>query len=492
MLHVMMRITALLAACVAVGATTWNIAPVTHAVATPGPILRMIDAQNSVTISEYKNHPVSVDPGIWLASIGSDFRLDVRRAGLTGQMRITQIIKAGDDHIERRQIPSALLDGWAGLKNFLRFTIRNLKGKLITSVDITFCPDSFNPQRVTTSSAPSSPYPQQCGTLDPFQLAGVWGIENGWAVDPVQTSSLPDFTLSPSTYHVTETLTGRYARLFHVPSASASATVTVRVIKTKICCGVINSDSSSSLPREPAQLGWLPSIRTVTRPSRSALPDLVAQPSWDISISHTHSGRDLLNFGATVWVRGNSPLDVEGFRVPGSPVMKAYQYFWLNGRVVGHVRVGTMGFAGYNHWHFRQLAAYRLLNAGKKLAVRSHKEGFCIAPTDIVEPLLPQAVWQPSAIGLGGQCGVSTALWVQEYMPIGWGDTYEQYVPGQAFDITDLPNGTYYIEVIANPFHELRELTVANDISFRKVILGGRLGKRTVCVPAWHGIDPEC
>jgi hypothetical protein len=125
------------------------------------------------------------------------------------------------------------------------------------------------------------------------------------------------------------------------------------------------------------------------------------------------------------------------------------------------------------------------------VAVRSHKVGFCIAPTDAVDLLLRHAVWQPSSIGLLGQCGSPTALWVQEYMPVGWGDTYFQTVAGQSFDITHVPNGTYYIEIVANPEKVLYETTTRNDVSLRKVILGGTPGHRTVKVPAWHGIDPE-
>jgi hypothetical protein len=232
----------------------------------------------------------------------------------------------------------------------------------------------------------------------------------------------------------------------------------------------------------------------MSHPPQAALPDLVAQPSWGIFTNRGGSGRDLLSFGATVWVAGNSPLDVEGFRVGGSPVMQAYQYFWRNGHVIGRVRAGTMGFdsqKGHHHWHFQQFAAYRLLNASKKVAVRSHKVGFCIFPSDPVDLLLPRAEWQPTSTRPTGQCGSPTALWVQEMLPLGWGDTYFQFVAGQSFDITNLPNGTYYIEVIANPLHVLRETTTSNDISLRKVILGGTPGHRTVKVSAWHGIDPE-
>ena len=134
-----------------------------------------------------------------------------------------------------------------------------------------------------------------------------------------------------------------------------------------------------------------------------------------------------------MWIGGHGPLDVEGFRSHASPVMKAYQYFWRGGHVIGRARAGTMGFDnqhGHNHWHFEQFARYALLNAAKSVAVRSHKQGFCIAPSDEVDLLLPHAVWQPSQVGLQGQCGSPTALWVAEEMPVGWGDTYIQSMAG--------------------------------------------------------------
>lgn len=56
---------------------------------------------------------------------------------------------------------------------------------------------------------------------------------------------------------------------------------------------------------------------------------------------------------------------------------------------------------------------------------------------------------------------------------------------------TGATKGTYYIEVVANPERVLYETTTSNDVSLRKVILGGTPGHRTVKVPAWHGIDPE-
>jgi hypothetical protein len=47
------------------------------------------------------------------------------------------------------------------------------------------------------------------------------------------------------------------------------------------------------------------------------------------------------------------------------------------------------------------------------------------------------------------------------------------------------------VQVRASPQRVLYETSARNDVSLRKVILGGTPGHRTVRVPAWHGIDPE-
>jgi hypothetical protein len=409
-------------------------------------------------------------------------------------MTATQIIKTPWGTTEKKTLPASMLNARdTGLSNFFHLAVRNNKGKVVLSKNEAFCPDTYSyfASRTGPSSALTSPYPQGCGSFDPFPVSNVWGIAKGWAMDPA-SSSFATAKLPLGTYRFTETINPGDARWFGVQAKYKSVTVKVRVAKGGGgCCvgvgvGVGRPRSLPSLPRH---------VRTLSKAPAGDLPDLVPLPSWGITTSHVKkTGHDFLNFGATVWVGGNSPLDVEGFRVPGTPVMKAYQYFWHNGKIVGRVRAGTMGFdnkKGHHHWHFEQFGRYTLLSASKKLIVRSEKVGFCIAPTDQVNLLLPHAKWNPTEVGLGGQCGDPGALWVQEYMPIGWGDTYDQYKAGQAFDITHLKNGTYYIEVIANPEHALHEITRSNDVSLRKVIIGGTAAHRTVTVPAWHGIDPE-
>ena len=77
----------------------------------------------------------------------------------------------------------------------------------------------------------------------------------------------------------------------------------------------------------------------------------------------------------------------------------------------------------------------------------------------------------------------------REVLDVGSGDTYTQDRPGQSFEITDLPNGTYWIETLANPDNKLAELNHNNNGSVRKIVLGGKPGERTLRVPAVHGIE---
>ena len=87
-------------------------------------------------------------------------------------------------------------------------------------------------------------------------------------------------------------------------------------------------------------------------------------------------------------------------------------------------------------------------------------------------------------------CDVSSR-WIREVLQAGWGDTYAQFRAGQSFDITDLPNGTYFVKTIANPEQRLVETRSDNNVAYRRVVLGGEPGSRTATVPPYHGMDTE-
>ncbi len=463
------------------------------AASTPaGPQIKLIPAQNSIKVARY-GRTVYLDPGIWTASLGSALEFDVQRSGYASPLTLTQIIHLPGGGVQQVPFPGALIGRIPSqLRRFLQISVATTNGKLLDSSKVGFCPDSYDPERASPDSPATSPYPQEC-VADPFPKSLVWGVAQGWAVDPLEENSV-GYRLNLGSYRVTETILPPYTKLLHITAADATATVKVTVVKP----GAAGVTARPAIPPSRA-LPTLPAVRTLASPPASSLPDLVPLPSWGISVHHIRATRrnpasDQVDFGATVGISGNGPLDVEGFRSHGSLTMQAYQYFWQDGKVIGRARAGTMGFDskhGHNHWHFQQFAQYSLLNSAHQLAVPSRKVGFCIAPTDPVDLLRPGATWQPSFLGFGGQCGSPTALWVQEELPLGWGDTYFQSVAGQSFNITHLPNGTYYVEIQANPEHVLYETSTSNDVSLRKVILGGKPGHRTVRVPALDGIDPE-
>ena len=122
--------------------------------------------------------------------------------------------------------------------------------------------------------------------------------------------------------------------------------------------------------------------------------------------------------------------------------MRAYQYFFTaSGQQQGYAPVGTMEWDardGHDHWHFTDFATYRLLDASRKVVLRSGKEAFCLANTDVVDYLVPGANWRPTNTDLHSACGDRGSLGVREVLDTGSGDTYAQYLPGQSFDLRGL------------------------------------------------------
>jgi hypothetical protein len=471
-----------LALCVAaaLGAVASAAGPAAATV-TARPHLRLFAATPTVELDKYGPGPIPLDLGVFLSSTGADFRLDVTRAGYTSPVQVAEVV--GEWH---RILPASVDNGWNGLARFLHYTVTTAAGTPVTIHGATLCPNDWNRQRVDGSGPLIPRFPPFCAN-NPFTLGAVWGIDRGWAIG--LSSSAPFVRLAPGAYDIKVWIDPVYTALFSIPAADASVTVRANVVDLS---GGARPHAAAH-PRPAAATATPSSAPLDLQPAPATMPDLIPLPSWGISVSRQNR-RDYLVFGATVWDAGQAPMLVEGYRRPGTNIMDAFQYFTRNGVVVGRAPAGTMVYdprPGHQHWHFQQFASYSLLAANKTSIVRSQKEAFCLAPTDPINLAQRGAVWNPGLVGLYGQCGDATSIWTRETLPSGWGDTYFQYLPGQSFNITGLPNGTYYIQVEANPLGVIHEVSRSNDIQLRQVILGGTPGARTVTVPAWNGIDPE-
>ncbi len=477
-----------------------EIAPA-HAVGTL-PSIRLLSGSPKVTVKRQANRPAYLDLGVYVASVGGAFEIWASRPDYDTPVSFWQVVRSNGS-ITKYPIAIAANDPWIGLPKFLHITITDDAGAVVLDRYRGFCPGSGELARVNDDGPDVTTYPQFCGG-NPFTLGQVWGIDDGWASNAFGYGTSANINGPDGHYTATIEIAPAYQTLFGVAPADASVSVSLRVKTSKrtyclpFCAGTTSSGglrgaggaSRQQLVAAPA------SVPVLTNPDPSIRPDLVALPAWGISVDHQrHSGHDYLDFGATVWDKGPSPMVVEGFRRPdGVPIMDGWEYFYANGVPVGRAPAGDLMWdprPGHQHWHFEQFARYSLLAADQTQIVRSEKTGFCLAPTDAIDLTLPGAEWNPYQIGLGTACGSRSSIWTREVLPTGWGDTYFQGLPGQSFDITNLPNGTYYIAVDANPDGALIEVSTANNTEVRQVILGGKPGHRTVKVPPWHGIDTE-
>lgn len=452
------------------------------------PSLRLVSAGNHKTLNRYDGR-AHLDLGVWVAAAGDDFRLTVSKQDYDGLVGLVQTNSQGDII---RDLPDHLLDGWGGLREFIGVSFRNAAGRLVAGGKYAFCPNSYDRQRADDSGPDVPTYPDSCGaTYFPFLKGMVWGIDAGWAVNALGGSEfdgfgVPSVRVPEGHYQVTVRVTKAYVELLGVAPEDSRVVVDVDVRDARNPYPYRSARTAAAV-RAPTQ-----AVPTITDPDPSTLPDLAALPLWGMGLDHRRR-KDLLSFAASPWNAGPAPLVVEGFRRPGEDVMDAYQYFYdQDGNPVGRAPAGTLVFhhgGGHNHWHFLQLVQFSLLDQSRNEVVLSRKQSFCIAPTDAVDLAVDGAEYNPWSMRLSSRCGSSGSIWVREALAAGWADTYFQSVAGQAFNITNVPNGWYYVRLEMNPLGTLHDASPDNDVADRLIHLGGKRGKRTLRVMPWMGIE---
>ena len=460
------------------------------------PALTLEASRSTVTVYRYTDDGdtfMAGDLGVYVvADRKQAFEVRSERKDYDSAIRAT-LVRKGHDR------PLPVPADFTGLTDFSRTTFTNAKGKVVASSTATFCPNVYAPVRRTPKAPATSPYPQGCYG-NPYSLGAVWGVQAGYAAslsgfDGYEgDGSLPD--LAPGTYTATTAVTPAYRLALRIPDAQAQATVKVTVVKGEddecLEAGCRRAARTRAHAARTAAAGIEKAPARLTghkaKPS-GPLPDLRSLPAWGI-VADGH----YLNFSATVWNAGPGRLVVDGFRDKKDPdLMNAYQYFFTaKGEQKGYAPVGGMEWDArehHQHWHFKDFARYSLVSADSKTRVVSGKEAFCLANTDAVDYTVKGANWQPENTDLSTACGDRQALGVREVLDTGSGDTYEQFREGQAFDLTTVKNGTYSIEVTANPDTVLYERSTKNNVSLRQVAIGGSKNHRTVKVAKVGVID---
>jgi hypothetical protein len=450
-------------------------------VAAPGPTLDLIATSSHVHAYRYGSGAVDLDLGVYLAAAGGPLEIRVARETYVAPIEAWQVLVGG----ATRDIPIEMIRDWWGFEDFATLRIWR-DGQEIRSRVMDWCPGWDAPERVTDDGPRDPTYPALCWA-NPFIRGAVWGIDEGWAA-PIRSGTR--VKLPEGEYTAGIEITQPWRDLLEIAQEDATVQVDLTVEDQG---GIIFADEGEATrARAGTQRVTATAAPIDTDPDPATISDLVALPAYGVHVDRRRQ-RDVLTFAADVWNAGPAPLTVEGFRTEGEDIMEAFQYFTQDGEVVARAPVGGFEFDradGHDHWHFLQFARYRLLDEDRVSVMRSRKQSFCLAPTDAIDLLVPNAEWQPGELGFS-RCGSATSLWIREVLPVGWGDTYYQWLGGQAFDVTDLPNGTYFIQVTANPQGLLYDVDASNDTRLRKVILLGEPGARRVRVPPWNQIDSE-
>lgn len=432
---------------------------------------------------------VQAFPGTWfpivrVGALGAPFEVWATRMP-EGAIALRQVVRAQARGGPSKTIPiSEVAHGFpTGLPGFARIELRQ-GARLIESETIPVCVDTGGSaavriDEVSPRTPPTDTYPYACGHV--FARSVVWGIDSGWAVDvpwapPSLAAGAYALTVTVDPQHLFADRTradNTTVYRFRVPASQAAGSHEQAVERTPQV-----SRGDGAIARADATSG------NTARP-RPGLPNLIALPADGITLRNTGGGANILEFGAGVYNAGPGELRIDGEgHTPGSTRMPAYQRILRGGHWTSR-RIGSLEYDalhGHDHWHLERFASYSLLHRGHTVRT-STKVGFCLDATDPVDLSIRGAVWSPPSFdGPGAVAGCGGADWTSVRMALdaGWADEYTQLVAGQAFNVTNLPNGKYSLEILANPTRRLFESRYSDNESRRALVLSGKGSTRRV------------
>lgn len=204
-------------------------------------------------------------------------------------------------------------------------------------------------------------------------------------------------------------------------------------------------------PRLLAALGIV--FAAAVGPSEPApadlLPDLRMAQLMDIQLESV-DGRQRLRFTAVIVNVGVGPMEAIGVQADGEVggvVQRVHRAAEAAPRDVATNAEMYFAGDGHEHWHLRDMQAYRLVAEADGATAASEKHGFCLWDNfrgDLVVPGAPESpdFTCPSSLGDGE---------VRMGLSIGWRDVYPATLPDQFIDVTGLDSGRYRLWAEADP-----------------------------------------
>ena len=170
-------------------------------------------------------------------------------------------------------------------------------------------------------------------------------------------------------------------------------------------------------------------------------------------------GRILLRLTTAMANRGRGAMELTGGMSYPDGTQDVYQRIFLEGGGSTTRLAGKFIYhPAHEHIHFDNFATYNLrdVTAGNGVGgVRASgdKISFCLLDIDHFNPGLPGSPPGGRYESCGQTQGVS----------VGWADVYDQSLPDQWIDVTDVTDGTYWLEVVSDPDNRLTESDETNN-----------------------------
>jgi subtilisin-like proprotein convertase family protein len=214
-------------------------------------------------------------------------------------------------------------------------------------------------------------------------------------------------------------------------------------------------------------------------PDDEMLPDMFAWASETRSFLHgsyvdttSQPGRELLRFSTAVANIGQGAMELRGGSVLPNGNQQVYQRVFEEGGSFNESLVGEFTYhPEHQHIHFDDYAVYNLrqalVNDGVgEIVASGGKVSFCLLDVTRYTPSAPSARYT--------NCGQNQGI------SVGWADVYDDNLPDQWIDVTDVADGEYWLEVDVDPEDRLRESNETNNIARVRVSVGagGELGDR--------------
>lgn len=216
-----------------------------------------------------------------------------------------------------------------------------------------------------------------------------------------------------------------------------------------------------------------PQVSLAQPPATPLLPDLTVDETRMTDhqmVTNVLPGHVHLRFSNATPNIGDGPLYLSAVPPtnPNDTTQPVNQFiFDSNG---GHTErlAGTFEYhPSHNHTHVDDWAVYRLREVLEAdgvgdIVAEGDKTSFCLLDTNVYDDSLPNAA--PNKFFT--DCGNGT-----QGISVGWEDLYTKQVPDQWIDITNVPDGTYWLESVVDPDDHMLEKDETNNTKRIKITI---------------------